>query len=182
MRNTFWRAVWQAEVLFETEGCAMRILGVVVLVLLGWTFLAISPFAAPSAFIDYPSAMLVLGGMLGILLLSYDADVWKLFLHFLLQQSRAFSQDDRETLDAFLQTAGRGSLACGGLGTLIGLIIVLGSVADPGMIRPGMAVALLTILYALLLSELVIRPMRRRLAPRHGGFEGTVRNSSVPSG
>ena len=160
----------------------MRILGAVVLGLLGWAFLAISPFAAPSAFIDSPSAILVFGGMLGILLLSHEADTWKLFLHFLLQQSRAFSQDDRETLDAFLQTAGRGSLACGGLGTVVGLIIMLGNLDDPAAIGPGMAVALLTILYALLLSELVIRPMRRRLAPKHGGFEGTVRNSSVPSG
>ncbi len=160
----------------------MRILGVVVLGLLGGAFLAISPGAAFAPLIDFPSAILVLGGVLGILLLSHEADTWKLFGRFLLRRSDSFRQNDRETLVAFLQTACRGSLACGGLGTVIGLIIMLCNLDDPSAIGPGMAVTLLTILYALLLSELVIQPMRRSLEPKHGGFEGTVRNSSVPSG
>ncbi len=160
----------------------MRILGIVVLALLGWAFLAISPGAAFAAFIDFPAAVLVFGGMLGVLLLSHEADTWKLFGRFLLRRSDSFRQDDRETLVGFLQTAGRGSIACGGLGTVIGLIVMLGNLGDPAAIGPGMAVALLAIFYALFLSELVIRPMRRSLEPKHGGFEGTVRNSSVPSG
>ncbi len=91
---------------------------------------------------------------------------------------------DRPTIEAVLQAElesidlrhgeGKGVLesiarfapALGMMGTLIGLVVMLGRMDDPAKIGPGMAVALLTTLYGLGLANLVCLPLARRLAYR----------------
>ncbi|MAY81283.1 MAG: hypothetical protein CL930_10935 [Deltaproteobacteria bacterium] len=50
------------------------------------------------------------------------------------------------------------STAVGWVGTLIGLIQMLQNMSDPTAIGPAMAVALLTMLYGVIGSELIFRP------------------------
>ncbi len=56
--------------------------------------------------------------------------------------------------------------AFGMIGTLIGLVQMLTALDDPDMIGPGMAVALLTTFYGVLLANLVLIPIAGKLATR----------------
>jgi flagellar motor component MotA len=55
------------------------------------------------------------------------------------------------------------AIACGVLGTFIGLIKMLQDMSDPTTIGPAMSVALLTTFYGILLSELTIGPFHERV-------------------
>jgi chemotaxis protein MotA len=65
-----------------------------------------------------------------------------------------------------LETMGRFSPVFGMIGTLIGLVVMLGHMTDPSRIGPGMAVALLTTLYGLLIANVFCLPLARKLAGR----------------
>jgi len=66
-----------------------------------------------------------------------------------------------------LETAARSAPVFGMVGTLIGLVLMLGRMNDPAAIGPGMAVALLTTLYGLVLAHVFCLPVARRLAHRN---------------
>lgn len=58
--------------------------------------------------------------------------------------------------------------AFGMLGTLIGLVIMLGNMGgDPAAIGPSMAVALITTFYGIILARLVFIPLSTKLAARN---------------
>ena len=57
-------------------------------------------------------------------------------------------------------------IGSGVLGTLIGLVQMLANLDDPTQLGPAMAVALLTLLYSVFLSELWLAPMSNRLLVR----------------
>ena len=59
---------------------------------------------------------------------------------------------------------GRFAPAFGMIGTLIGLIIMLGNMDNPAAIGPGMAVALITTLYGSILSNLIFLPFSEKLS------------------
>ena len=65
-----------------------------------------------------------------------------------------------------LESMGRSAPVFGMIGTLIGLVIMLGRMNDPARIGPGMAVALLTTLYGLVLANVFCLPLSRKLAHR----------------
>jgi chemotaxis protein MotA len=73
-----------------------------------------------------------------------------------------FSRKDSEV--ALLNTLARVAPAFGFVGTLIGLIDVLGNMQDPANIGQGMAIALLTTFYGLLASNFVFQPLSRKLS------------------
>src|SRR5438105_3682813 len=54
--------------------------------------------------------------------------------------------------------------AFGMIGTLVGLIIMLGNMDDPAAIGPGMAVALLTTLYGAMISNMFTIPFAEKLS------------------
>ena len=58
---------------------------------------------------------------------------------------------------------GRFAPAFGMIGTLMGLIIMLGDMSDPSKIGAGMAVALLTTLYGAIASNVVFLPFAEKL-------------------
>lgn len=68
---------------------------------------------------------------------------------------------------AALEAMARFAPALGMMGTLIGLVLMLGRMDSPAAIGPGMAVALLTTLYGLVVANLVCLPLARRLAYRN---------------
>lgn len=59
--------------------------------------------------------------------------------------------------------AGRFAPAFGMIGTLMGLIIMLGQLDDPDALGPGMAVALITTLYGAVISNIVMLPFAEKL-------------------
>jgi chemotaxis protein MotA len=63
-----------------------------------------------------------------------------------------------------MDTVGRYAPAFGMIGTLMGLIIMLGNMDDPEAIGPGMAVALITTLYGAIVSNLFCLPFADKLA------------------
>jgi chemotaxis protein MotA len=67
---------------------------------------------------------------------------------------------------AILDAMGKYAPAFGMVGTLVGLVIMLGKMNDPSAIGPAMAIALLTTLYGSLLANLVMLPMADKLAIR----------------
>ncbi|WP_067727507.1 flagellar motor protein MotP [Oceanobacillus damuensis] len=56
--------------------------------------------------------------------------------------------------------------AWGMIGTLIGLVLMLNTLSDPGTLGPSMAVALLTTLYGTVLANLVFTPMAAKLGAK----------------
>lgn len=65
---------------------------------------------------------------------------------------------------SLMDTVGRYAPAFGMIGTLMGLIIMLGNMDDPEAIGPGMAVALITTLYGAVVSNLFFLPFADKLA------------------
>lgn len=59
---------------------------------------------------------------------------------------------------------GKYAPAWGMIGTLVGLVIMLGNMSDPSAIGPGMAVALLTTLYGALIANAMFLPLSDKLA------------------
>ena len=64
------------------------------------------------------------------------------------------------------------------IGTLIGLVQMLGSLDDPSTIGPAMAVALLTTFYGVLLATLVFSPLASKLE-RNAAEEALLNNVYV---
>ena len=79
--------------------------------------------------------------------------------------SRVGSIEDRHELgQSILPTWGGLAPAFGMIGTLIGLVMMLGRLENPNAIGPGMAVALLTTFYGVLLANLVLIPLAGKLS------------------
>lgn len=77
-----------------------------------------------------------------------------------------------------LKKAAEYSPAMGLIGTLIGLVQMLGNLDDPSTIGPSMAVALLTTFYGAVLANMVFGPMSSKLE-RNSGEEAMVNNIYV---
>lgn len=68
---------------------------------------------------------------------------------------------------AILKAMGAASPAFGMIGTLVGLIIMLGKMSeDPTQLGPGLAVALLTTLYGVLFARLIYLPAASKILQR----------------
>lgn len=70
--------------------------------------------------------------------------------------------------------------AMGLIGTLIGLVQMLGNLEDPSAIGPAMAVALLTTMYGAVLANMVFMPMAAKLE-RNSGEEVLLRKLYITS-
>jgi chemotaxis protein MotA len=65
---------------------------------------------------------------------------------------------------SMIDQIGRFGPAFGMIGTLLGLIIMLGNMSDPSAIGAGMAVAMITTLYGAILSNAMFLPFSEKLA------------------
>ena len=76
--------------------------------------------------------------------------------------------DERHALDRrFYEKAASYAPAFGMIGTLVGLILMLGNMSDVDALAKGMAVALITTLYGSLLANIIFLPMASKLKARH---------------
>lgn len=76
---------------------------------------------------------------------------------------------------AILRKAADVAPAMGLIGTLIGLVQMLGNLSDPNSIGPGLAVALLTTFYGAVLANMVFAPLASKLE-RNTAAEALVAN------
>jgi len=72
-----------------------------------------------------------------------------------------------ETGSGMLESAGDAAPAFGMIGTLIGLVLMLGDMDDPKGIGPAMAVALLTTFYGAFLAHVIFLPLADKLKYFH---------------
>ena len=76
--------------------------------------------------------------------------------------------DERHALDrGFYDKAASFAPAFGMIGTLVGLILMLGNMSDVNALAKGMATALITTLYGSLLANIVCLPISSKLKARH---------------
>jgi chemotaxis protein MotA len=80
-----------------------------------------------------------------------------------LEQEFEFFFSRRSAQRAVLSLMGRLAPALGLAGTMIGLIRMLHTVKDPTAVTEGMSVALLTTFYGIMLANLLILPLERKL-------------------
>lgn len=81
----------------------------------------------------------------------------------ILRRELAASRDRHAKTARVLRRAAEISPAMGLIGTLIGLVQMLGHLDDPTAIGPGMAVALLTTFYGAILANMVFTPLASKL-------------------
>lgn len=76
--------------------------------------------------------------------------------------------DERHALDrAFYEKAAAYSPAFGMIGTLVGLILMLGNMSDVDVLAKGMSTALITTLYGSLIANVICLPIASKLKARH---------------
>jgi len=80
-----------------------------------------------------------------------------------LEQEFEFFLSRRESQRGVLSLMGRLAPAFGLAGTMIGLIRMLHTIKDPAAVTEGMSVALLTTFYGIMLANLLILPLERKL-------------------
>jgi len=81
-----------------------------------------------------------------------------------LEREMAMIQKRNEEGMAFIASAQEIAPAMGMIGTLVGLVIMLGNMSDPKAIGPAMAIALLTTLYGAIIANVICIPLNQKLA------------------
>ena len=118
--------------------------------------------------IHWPSAVMVLGMTLGVLMVWQPLVRWQRFFAFLNHRSQEFDGSTgayrQRSLARFLTAASRSALIAGLAGELLGIIMILTAARNPAAMEPGISIATVSLLYGLLLSELVFHRMRKRIA------------------
>ncbi len=126
------------------------------------------------AYLDIPSAILLIGCVLGMSLMSFSpSEIVKAVGHTF---GHPGSRDDLEFSAYFWLCTIRNLYIVGILGTLVGLVGMLQNLSDPNAIGPSMAIAILTFFYGIILSAMLPIPayysISRRLADECAGEEG----------
>ena len=112
--------------------------------------------------IDPASLIIVLGGTLGMLLFG-SSSIPTMFKTIF---SGTATVEELQAGVKGWKMASAYSLASGGIGTIIGLVIMLKYMDDPAAIGPGIAIALLTTFYGIVLSLAIFLPLQSRLEDR----------------
>ena len=128
-------------------------------------------------FIDWPSLAITVGGGFAFCFAVHSPAELNRALS-LANGADSVSEDDFQRHDAVLETLSNTFIAAGVAGSLIGMVNMLANMDDPKSIGPACAVSILTILYAALLSGLLVTPMRGRL---RGRVEGGGKRPKSPS-
>jgi len=127
-----------------------RIIGFVVV----FTLVALA-METPLAFVNIPSVIIVFGLIIGGALASGLRLTGMISISWNKNATEADLWDASDTYRSCSKLA----MASGAVGTLIGLVLMLGNMNDPADIGPGLAISLLTALYAVVLKYFVFEPI-----------------------
>ena len=83
-----------------------------------------------------------------------------------LETKLAYLEQRHEQGQSIFRTAATYAPSFGMIGTLVGLIDMLGKLSDPGALGPGMSLALVTTFYGSVLSNMVFSPIAAKLEVR----------------
>ena len=86
----------------------------------------------------------------------------------ILETELSFLEERHKVGASIFESMGASAPAFGMVGTLIGLILMLGSLDDPSSIGPGMATALITTLYGSFMANLFFIPIAGKLKVKSG--------------
>ncbi len=129
--------------------------------------------------VNLPSAIIVAGVTIGVGLMAFGL---KDLLNGLLALRALVIRVPDEALHRQQAQVLRGLIpscyAAGALGTLIGVVQMLAMLEDPSQIGWGMAVALLTVLYSVILAEGFLRPGARHIEHRSSLQASAITESS----
>lgn len=129
--------------------------------ILSFTLIALA-MEDPTVFINIPSVLIVFGLTIGGLLASGRKIITFCSVIFDKHASSSQLHEAQDTAYA----AGNYAIGSGYVGTLVGVVLMLGSLTDPAAVGPSMAVALLTVLYAVLLKYFIFTPIQGGLEER----------------
>ncbi len=153
------------------EGHIVKPLGVAIIIstVLGVRLMALSETVHLYKLIHWPSAVLVLGITLGVLMIWQPSARWRRVLAFTPVRSKAASHPTnahrQQALASFFTAASRAALIAGLAGELLGIFMILSAAKNPAAIEPGITIATVSLLYGFGLSELVFQQLRKRAAP-----------------
>ncbi len=116
-----------------------------------------------ASFVNLPSAIIVIGGMVCFSLAHHDAADFKAAIQSALGNEPSQSLQKEISVLGTLRKTTYGS---GIAGSLIGLVQMLQNLEDPSAIGPAMAVALLTVFYSIMIVEFLIDPLINRILSR----------------
>jgi chemotaxis protein MotA len=85
------------------------------------------------------------------------------FVRNVMETDISFMQERHSTSQAILLQMSSFAPAFGMIGTLIGLVNMLGNLSDMASLGPNMAVALVTTFYGVILANLLFTPMAKKL-------------------
>jgi len=115
---------------------------------------AIMPFTSLGSYLDTSSILLVTGLVIGGLMASFGPRAILRSLRQALASSPLPGRDVANSL-AIARHGYHLSWAAGGVGVIVGVVNLLSNLGGPSEIGPGLALALLCLLYGALLAELV---------------------------
>ncbi|MEC7241398.1 MAG: MotA/TolQ/ExbB proton channel family protein [Myxococcota bacterium] len=136
-------------------------------VMFGMIVAGILSGAALQSFVDPPSVFIVVGVIVGGALASFSPSQISTAFEDGFSGGTVESERAHESSSVFFRLSEL-SVAAGIVGTLLGLVMMLQQMDDPTAIGPAMAVALLTLLYGIMLSELVFRSFAASILERSG--------------
>ncbi len=111
-----------------------------------------------ASLVDFRALACILGGAAGALLIGASQREWKNAWRFLVAAGRLEADEDRVAAAGWFQIGRRGVLASGVLTYAVGIINMLSNIASPATVGWGLATALLSVVYAVLLSEFFFFP------------------------
>lgn len=116
-----------------------------------------------SYFFNIPSLVIVLGGSIAALIASYGSNAIGFFKAFSLRVIGVKGQFEDEIFDVMCRAFIQYAYLFGVFGVITGTISMLSNMDDPNAIGPAIAVALLTIFYAVILDVLVTIVRKRHV-------------------
>ena len=130
----------------------------------------------PLIFLSIPSLLIVVGGTIALLLISFPLSdvnqilgyIWHAFKPPTADADRAKLINELEKGILMLSRAKTYAQATGWAGGLIGAVIMLTHMDDPAALGPGAALALLTALYGTLIAYFICLPLCTKLQVRLG--------------
>lgn len=140
-----------------------RLLGAFLIALTIVTALLVAPGTSIWTFLDIPSLAWIIGIVAGGLLVGFPLETISRTLQAAFRPAGNLTPYELQQSRKVLNSAYQLSWGAGIVGSLFGIILMLGRMSDPSRLGPGIAISLLMLFYAGLLAEIVIAGLQQSL-------------------
>jgi flagellar motor component MotA len=148
----------QTNIILEENN--MYLIGILIFVglLVGITFFT----SAPLVFVDLPSLLVILALSAAVLVASGLMGDFVKGFKLMGQKTNPYSVIELKRIGAAVRLVICSLFLSGGVGSIVGAVAILSQLGDPAAMGPNFAVALLTMLYALVFV-LILLPVQARV-------------------